>query len=299
MSLTVARFGTCVACLVYVSGVAWAQDSVNVSTAKIAAAYIAGKAATSVGVSWDARFARSWSDTSSKPSVPSDTCFGLRASPELAGELATDGAAALDADANATPLRASAKLELFWSLYKPGCSSQNPGEPTRSGWYFGSVLISTHTKLEANQRMTEVNGLFGADLLWTHSQVTGVWPLVPSLQLAYGVAIPLRSMLRDSLAQRDGAYRRGEVHVVWHIPLGARFELHANVRRWKSYGLPSALVSAGANDGTFTAVDLAYGADWRLGRVVIPEVFVRHVSGEVPEDWRQHRTWMIGIRVGR
>ncbi len=286
----------------FVTTVALAQDSPNATTAKVAPAYFSSDDTDdkSVGASWEARLARAWTGSESASStVPTTGCLGLRPAPEITAELATDGAAALDPDANSTPIRASGKVGLWWSLYKPGCPGPDPMQPPRGGWYFGSTMLSAHAKAEGNQRMTEATGLLGADLLWTHSAVTGVWPFVPSLQVAYSAAIPIRSEIRDALGEDDEVYQRGEAHAAWHIPLVARFWLHANVRGWKSWGLASSLADADADEGLFTAIDLAYRGEWKIGVISIPEIFVRRVDGEVPEDWQQRRTWMIGIVTGR
>lgn len=260
------------------------QGQPPASSLELRPALLRGDAgATSAGLAWEGKAAVD------RPL----TTEGLRS--WLTARLESSGAAALDPDANATPLALATDAGVFVTLYRPGTFVE-PGQPSRGGYDLGEVNVAVRAAAAGNQRLTETVASLGGELTYTWSRAGFWWRLIPSFRASYAAVVPLRSAKRDSLALGLERHRRADVHAAWHLPtFWPKLSLHANVRYWTASGLPRALDDAGADRGSFTAFDASYATGWRWARIGVPELFVRRVGGEVPEEFRQRRTWMIGI----
>lgn len=273
------------------------QDSLALH-AKVSPGWFTGGGEKSIGARWDARWVGASKRLGHVALSPGGSCVPVRPADEFAFDVETSGALALKQRANADPIRVSARGEFWRSFFNPGCPNANPDLPSTGSYYRGSGSVSAFLRGEGIQGSGEVDVSTGLELLYTHSRRDGWWIAMPSLQLVAGTAHPVQSAIRDSLAAGKEWLSREELHATWHLPLPALFRVDVNVRGWRTQGLADTLKSAGLDEGSFLAVDLTRTLRWRVGRVSIREIFVRRVEGQVPQEWKQQRSWMVGVASG-
>jgi len=226
-------------------------------------------------------------------------CVPARPADARSLELESAGGLATKAAANADPIHFSAQGEYWRSFFSPGCPHADPDSAPTGRFYRGSGGVRAFVRGEGRQSSGEYDVAAGVELLYSRtSSMIEWWTLLPAIQASAGAARPVESALRDSLAEGKRWFTRGELHLAWHIPLAAQFRFDINARGWMSAGLADTLATAGLDKGSFLALDLTRPVMWRVGRVAIRELFLRRVEGDVPQDWRQRRSWMLGIQSG-
>jgi hypothetical protein len=217
------------------------------------------------------------------------------------------GTLALRERANPDPLAIDLAGGISLSLAKPAVIVFNPDSVDAPGramvFDYGDISLGAHARVEANQPLTEARGSFGAELLYTHDRQDALWPLVPSLHAAAGLARSFESEIRDSLLVRDPeSYLRLAGGVAWHLSADRRWMpaplrpvwLHAEIDLYREAGVEDTLVVVGANDGTRVVLGAAYrllGAERRI----VDEVFLRWTNGETPALPARRKAWMLGI----
>jgi hypothetical protein len=254
---------------------------------------------TSYGAKWDVGWALKRLTGADLRPTPTLGCVNTRPPDQKVFEVESTGGLAYHARANADPIRASAAASLWRSFYRPGCPGAGADDRPTGGYYRGSGKLSAFVRGEGGQNTGEADVATGLELLYSHTHVTGWWMLFPSLTVDAEAAIPVKSAVRDSLGEEKKAHARIEAHGAWHIYLPAQFRFDINGRLWQSVGLEDPLSDAGLNRGTFLALDFAKPLNFHVGRIPIRELFVRRVEGEVPQDWKQRRSWMLGIVAGK
>jgi hypothetical protein len=217
------------------------------------------------------------------------------------------GTVALKEELNPDPLALDLAGGIALSLAKPRVITFDPENVDAPGsameFDYGDVSLGAQARLEANQAWTEARASLGAELIYTHDKQGGLWPFVPSLHAALGVARPLESEVRDSLLIRDEeSYVRLAGGIAWHVsadrgwmprPLRPVW-LHAEIEIYRDSGVEDELEAAGVNDGTRVVLGTAYRL---LGteRPLVHEIFLRWTNGETPALPAPRKAWMLGI----
>lgn len=219
------------------------------------------------------------------------------------------GTLALDPDLNPDPIAVQAAGGLAVSLAKPRTIAFDPANvdaPGRAMEYdYGDLALAAEVHVVTNQRRTEARAALGGQLVYTHDRQDGVWPFVPALHAAVGVARPLASELRDTLGVPDDeTYLRLAAGLAWHVsadrgwmpgPLRPVW-LHALLDVYRETSVDDAVSTTRLDDGTRVALTAAYrllGTERRL----VDEVFLRWTSGETPTLPAPRKAWMLGIAL--
>lgn len=277
-----------------------AQDAPAKSGIRVSPALFTGGEKRSVGVRWEARVKKNWDVLQHGSVWQVGVCVPTRPADERSVELETVGGIATNAITNADPIQFSAHGSYWRSFYSPGCPNTNPDSASLGGHYRGSGSVRGFLRGEGRQSSREFDFASGVEVLYSRTSAKLKWgTLVPSFVIAATAVRPVQSALRDSLASGEAWFTRGDLQLAWHIPLPNAFRLDVNARGWRSAGLADTLIAAGLRDGTFLALDLTRPVRWHIWSIPIRELFLRRVEGEVPQDWRQRRSLMLGVQGGR
>lgn len=219
------------------------------------------------------------------------------------------GTVALDPDVNPDPLTARAAGGIALSLAKPRTIAFDPEHVDAPGramaFDYGDVALAAEMHLATNQRRTEARVAIGGEVLYTHDRQDGLWPFLPSVHAAVGMARPLASALRDSLGVPDDeSYVRLAGGAAWHVsadrlwmprPLRPLW-FHALVDVYRETSVAEAVGRTRLDDGTRLSLTAAYRL---LGseRAIVDEIFLRWTTGETPTLPAPRKAWMLGIVV--
>jgi hypothetical protein len=217
------------------------------------------------------------------------------------------GTLAIDPDANPDALLADVAGGLAISLAKPRVIDPATVDVDAPGsamqFDYGDVSVGGQLRLLSDQRASEVRASLGGEVIYTHDRQGGIWPFLPSVYGQIGLARSIRSELRDALGTPDGeTYTRLEAGAAWHLSADRAWMppplrpvwLHAELNAYRDAGVDPAVEASGADEGTRTALAVAYRF---LGerRRVLDELFLRWTDGETPTLPERRKAWMLGI----
>jgi hypothetical protein len=216
------------------------------------------------------------------------------------------GAVAARAAWNPEPLvdaKAEAGLQVLLLSQHPCLPNDCPEDLVR--FNAGYVTVGARGAVQFDQLFDEgvasIGGSFGYRPLGLQH---GLWPLVPSVGIAYMADKPLASTLRDTLDVGNEPYGRFDLEVIWHVLMGWDWvpsglhpaRLDVVIAHYRTVGTDEQVEAVAGRKGTFVSVDLGYEL---TGQVPwIRQVFLRWSRGEHVVRPRSEETWMLGVVLG-
>jgi hypothetical protein len=199
---------------------------------------------------------------------------------------------------------------LFEGTFSPGLrvllSRQRPCNPDcpPPDFDLGYLVVTAVAEAEVGQAAEEAHGGVGAAMLYRHLHQHALWPVIPSVSVAFQLARPLRSERLDLVGVDKDWYRRLDLELIWSLrfdrswvpgflrPLRADLDL----LHFREYGLDAPEAVLADDSGTFTAADLGYELTGLVP--VVRQVFVRRTEGERVTSPLNGKTWMVGVVLG-
>jgi hypothetical protein len=169
----------------------------------------------------------------------------------------------------------------------------------------GYVLAGVRARGEVGQGGDESEVAAALSLLYRPlREQTGIWLVVPSVLLDYGLARTLGSEVRNSAGTDEtDVYTRLDLGLLWTLHVGqlvdgplAPLRFDAEWRRYWSRDADQVVDQLGGDDGAFLALGAAYDLTGRLP--YLREVLVRWAEGEHPTEVRQRKAWLLALSFG-
>ncbi len=185
-------------------------------------------------------------------------------------------------------------------------NAPNPVIPTGSGVH--DFLVSTDLKVafETDQKFQNDDVTFGPQVAFTQTENSGWWPLLPSVHIAYqrvhaitadylaSLNIPERDFWRvdASASWKWRPFERVGPTVAALRPLG----LHADVRYFRSFDLPTPQQTLGLQQNFYTAETVSYETS-NLGWKYVHAIYITLAQGRLPPSVAAQHVIYVGFTL--
>lgn len=230
----------------------------------------------------------------------------------------TAGAVAWESDANPENIAVETGASLRWLLHT-GAPSQS--SPINLGARFDPNAPNTVASAPPSRRPVMLKGdlkigfetdqpldnnqlTFGPRLRLTHTQNAGLWPLLPSVHLAYQRVKVLAATFLEQNGISQRTFWRFDASAAWKwrpfersgnelaalTPIG----LHLDVRYFQSFDLPSKARALGQEENIYTAGSVSYETPaWKY----VSSLYVTIAHGRLPPSTREDTTIYAGFSI--
>lgn len=225
---------------------------------------------------------------------------------EFSFQMDGQGAVAGRAAWNPEPLvdaKAEAGLQVLLLSQRPCLPDDCPEDLVR--FNAGYVTVGARGATQFDQVLEEgVVSIGGSFRYRPLGLQRGLWPVVPSVGVAYVADKPLISTLRDTLGVDNETYGRFDLEVLWHVLMGWDWvprwlhpaRLDVLIAHYRTVGTDEQIEMVTGRKGTFLSIDLGYELTGRAPW--LRQVFLRWSRGEHVVRPRSERAWMLGVVLG-
>lgn len=228
------------------------------------------------------------------------------------GFATTKGTLTLESEANPENLVAEIGGGTAWRIggtvplsLEPPLDPTQPSPPPATPIRDALINLDLKVGFETDQPFDNTQLAIGPRAGYTHTQNAGLWPLLPSLAVAYQRIHVLDSafLTQHGIPERD--FWRLDLSAAWKWRPFARADanailsrigLHADVRYFQAFELPAEAQALNQEEAFYTAGTLSYETQtWPWLR----QVYLTVAHGRLPPSPREDTTIFLGVVLGK